>query len=103
MTDPQTEARAAASAIAAKDAKLAEINAHRYKVIAENERQMNALIESNRRIAALEAKLAEANKALETLIVVTKFELGDNIERAPWKRIVAREESALAALMGVVS
>lgn len=51
--------------ISAREAKLAEIDAHRRKVIAENERQMNALIESSRRIAALEAQLAEARKALE--------------------------------------
>ncbi len=41
--------------ISAREMKLAEIDAHRRKVIAENERLLNALIESNRRIATLEA------------------------------------------------
>lgn len=45
--------------------KLAETDDHRRKVIAENERLLNALIENNRRIAALEAQLAERVKPLE--------------------------------------
>ena len=56
--------------------------------------------QAERRATSAEAKIAQVREALQSLVRLSQFELDDNADREPWKRVLEKCTRALAAREG---